>query len=332
MQSNAVKPKKEKKLGNSYIPHPMAEEAKQNIKILFDAEPCEDHAWAGLLVGPTGSGKSAVVRRFRKEQSERDRLDNFEGESVLRVRTPDKCTNLRLYQALLQALGDPLATTRDSPVDCQAVAMKLLSRKKTKLVIFDEAQHAVPRKGVKRDAYEVANFFKDLQDEAGVNILFCGLESCRQLIQNPQLESRAYVEANMTAFDWWKTEEDDDQRGAFLHILADMHDMMDVKIKRIDPDDDTKLVLFDVTNEQFGWRLSFGTRGLLRPVVKFFSLLESVAEAEKRQYVSEDMFKRVWSKIPKPDHASNANGNPFALKQKPNFEWQPASGAEGDRK
>jgi hypothetical protein len=303
----------------------MAETAKNDIKMLFDTEPCEDHAFTGLLIGPTGSGKSAVVRRFCKDQADRDKAAGFTGRSVVYVRLPDRCKTKDLFQALLTELGDAMATRRDSYIDMQETAVKLLRRYKTRMVIFDETQHAVPRKGVRLDAYAVANFFKALQDDAGTNILFCGLESARQLMQNAQLESRGLIEARMSAFDWWLPE----QQEAFRNILFDFQRMMEIPYKKLDPEDDTKLVADDLSEEDVAWRLSFGSRGLLRVVVKFLILLQQVAASEKRTYVDRGMFERVWDKLPVA--VRGGPDNPFKRDSMPNFRWKAAGHAEGDR-
>lgn len=310
-------------LGNAYIPHPMAEAAKTNIKILFDTRPGADHAWTGLLLGPTGSGKSAVVRRFRKEQADRDMAAGFQGRSVIKVKLPDKCSTKYLFQALLQKLDDPMATRRDNYIDMLEEAVRRLRKYETRLVIYDEAQHAVPRLGVRRDAYEVANFFKGIQDETGVNILFCGLESARRLIENPQLESRGLIEAEMNAFDWWEEEE------VFRSVLCDLQSMMTIPIRKLDPEDDTKFVMDDLSDEEIAWRLSFGSRGLIRVIVKFLLLLEAVAASEERQHIDREMFARVWGLMPKADRGRSKN--PFTLEGKPDHRWKPAGHAEGDR-
>jgi hypothetical protein len=312
-------------LGNAYIPHPMAEEAKGEIQVLFNSKPLEDHAFCGLLIGPTGSGKSAVVRRFRKEQEERDKAAGITGRSVIYVRLPNRCKTKDLFQELLKELEDPMAYRRDSYADMTGTAVRLLTRNKTRLVIFDEAQRAVPRKGLKIDAYEVANFFIAIGDKGRANILFAGLDSARRLMENSQLESRGLVEATTSAFDWWVPH----QQEEFCNILADFQDMMEIPFMKLDPRDDTKLIPDDLSDEDLAWRLSFGSKGLLRVVVAFLVSLQSRAQVDKRTYIDRDMFAKAWDKMPAKVRKT-ANANPF-WRDRPTYQWKPAGHTEGER-
>lgn len=295
-------------IGDAFIRHTMATQAIRNIDLLYDMKPSADHGWCGLLVGPTGSGKSAVLRAFcaKHKPSRTPHLI----QPVLSVRLPDKCNTRTLSEVLLIEQKDPAATKRSSIPEVQRAAVEHLVRQKTRLIIFDEAQHAT-----KGDTYEAANFFKHILNASNANILFAGLPSTDALMENDQLDGRAIIEIELRAFDWWGKDQKDQRE--FLGVLKQFQKMLSLP-----------LLGFDLTDEDTAWRLAYGSKGLLRPVVKFLKLLEKYAEQEGGAFIEKPLLEIVWGRLPRKHRLSDAN--PFSLPAVPK-PWRPAGRRTGER-
>jgi hypothetical protein len=295
------------KIGTAFIPHPLAVEALESIDDLFTATPSADGGWCGLLTGPTGSGKSAVLRAFCSQHKPTENPGLT--QPVLSVALPDKCNTRTLSEVLLTAQRDPAASRRSSIPQMQEAAVKHLIKQKTRLVIFDEAQHAIRGKS----SYEAANFFKHIVNQSKVNVLLAGLPSTAELLDNDQLESRTMISADLRAFDWWNAGD----RKIFRGVLKQMQAMLRYPV-----------LGFNFTDEDWAWRFSYGSRGLMRPIVKFLMLLERRAEREERTMIAPEMLAPVWARMPKKEW--KLPGSPFELKSMPK-PWKPADASEGDR-
>lgn len=293
-------------LGESFILHRMAEDALEDLDLLFESQPSADHGWSGLFTGPTGSGKSAVLRAFCSKHKPSN--DGPLVQPVISVKLPNKCNTRTLSQVLLIAQRDPAATKRLSIPEMQQAAVEHLKRQKTRMVIFDEAQHAT-----RGDAYEAANFFKHITNESKAHVLLTGLPSAADLLDNDQLEGRTMIETELRAFDWW----DPDDKRAFLGVLKQLQAMIRLPV-----------LGFNFTDSDWNWRFAYGSRGLMRPIVRFLVLLESYAARKKLSSIDEAAMKRVWDKLPKKDRLSREN--PFKLKDMPK-PWKPAGARTGER-
>jgi hypothetical protein len=134
---NPVKPA----LGQTFIRHPLANAALKDLDTLFKMPPSAEHGWCGLLIGPTGAGKSAVLRAFCSKH----KPSNDPGlvQPVVSVELPDKCNTRTLSEVLLRAQKHPAAGRQMSIPELQTAAIAHLQRQRTKCIIFDEAQHAI---------------------------------------------------------------------------------------------------------------------------------------------------------------------------------------------
>jgi hypothetical protein len=292
-------------LGHSFIRHPLADKAIKDLDRLFRTPPSAEHGWAGLLLGPTGSGKSAVLRAFcsKHKPTHNPRLM----QPVVSVELPDKCTARALSDVLLEALGHPASGSLSIP-EMQKAAVAHLQRQNTKLIIFDEAQHAL-----RGDSYEVANFFKHILNRAKINIVFAGLPSTAGLLKNAQLKDRGVIQARLRAFDWWDPADNE----VFNRILKQLQRMARYPV-----------LGFNLFDEDYAWRLAYGSKGLMRPIVKLLISLEGLSEDKDPPLISSDMLGTAWDELPTEDR--NCEDNPFGLKAMP-AQWKPADSRTGER-
>src|SRR5688572_28753126 len=122
-------------LGQSFIKHTVAKEALDDLDDLFKTPPSAEHGWCGLLIGPTGSGKSAVLRAFCSKH--KPSYASGLVQPVISVVLPDKCNTRTLSEVLLIAQQDPAAGRRMSIPEMQRAAISHLNRQQTKCIIFD---------------------------------------------------------------------------------------------------------------------------------------------------------------------------------------------------
>jgi hypothetical protein len=151
-----------------------------------------------LITGETGVGKSTLSK---KHEAKYPRLD-LEGGTivpVLRTTIPIPSTPKTLVTALLDDLGDPIATTGSTHV--QTLRLEgLLVTCKTELIILDEFQHFIDRDSEKVLA-EISDWLKNLIDKWKKPVILMGLQqSIKVLEANSQLKRRFAMRIELTDF------------------------------------------------------------------------------------------------------------------------------------
>ena len=151
-----------------------------------------------LLVGESGAGKTWVARYLQSAFPEK-----HEGGQriipILLVETPSIPSIKTLAEALLIALGDPLAD-RGTASTKRSRAMTLIRNCKVEMVIFDEFQHFLDH-GRNNSLQSVADWLKLFVNEAKIPCLLMGLPRCEAILRvNEQLRRRFSTRLELPPF------------------------------------------------------------------------------------------------------------------------------------
>ncbi len=203
-----------------YIPHPEVKrilEALERLRKFGNPDGgLPSPARCLLLTGPSGSGKSALLRRW---------MSNFpaqqtplgDRQEVLYVEVPARCTTKNLAENMLRALNLPDNIAGKGTEVTQMERVKHhLRHQEVKVVILDEVQHLIDS-GSRNVIYRAADFVKSLLNAAICPVVLAGMpEATAIFTENEQLKRRAFGQYALNAFNW----EDSAERSIFRAVLA----------------------------------------------------------------------------------------------------------------
>ena len=183
---------------NILIPHDHFAKAVKRLQKVIEfarngAEPRHT-----LLVGESGTGKTWMAQYLASLYPLHSDKDGV-AIPILLIQTPATPSLKGLAEAILAALGDPIAL-RGTASDKRKRALSLLRALKVEFIIFDEFQHFLDH-GVYDSLNSVSDWLKRFIDEANVPCLLMGLPRCEAILQvNEQLRRRFSSRLELPAF------------------------------------------------------------------------------------------------------------------------------------
>jgi hypothetical protein len=156
-----------------------------------------------LIVGPTGSGKSTLIKSYAQQFPISDTGVGIHAP-VLFTGILSPATIKSLAQRLLTTLGDPAADK--GSVATQSLRLRaFFDDCGVELLILDELQHFVDRDSL-RVLHDVSNWLKDLIKDTGVACVLVGLQGEAELVlqANTQLHGLFRPPAMLDPFAWDK--------------------------------------------------------------------------------------------------------------------------------
>lgn len=184
----------------AFVPTSRVRTATDRINSLMRRGLRADSADCVAFVGPSGMGKSTILRRLR------DRHPPFlRGRQLIRpvclVRAPTSTGNGSLLTMTLHALGDPRPGSGEPTVRELRVIGHLRSQE-VKLLCFDEVNHLIDSDS-DRIGYKAANVIKSIMLERVCPVVLTGVTHARRVLDtNPQLSGRSRALIEMRPFDW----------------------------------------------------------------------------------------------------------------------------------
>lgn len=172
-----------------WIGYTRAHQALAQLEALFAHEPGKVRPHNLLVVGPTNNGKTMIAEKFRRAHP-RHTADDGEREiiPVLMVQMPAEATVLRLYSALLAALGTPIGFYSRNDVR-EALALRLMREMGVRLLVIDELHNLLGATG--RRQRELLNLLRFLGNELRIPIVCLGIrDAWLALRSDDQLENR----------------------------------------------------------------------------------------------------------------------------------------------
>lgn len=142
-----------------------------------------------LLVGDSNNGKTALLRKFEKQNQSYFDEENVELVTpVLMIQSPPEPDEKRFYNIILESIFAPYQTTEKVDKKEQRV-IHLLKKLKVKVLIIDEIHHVLA--GTMQKQRLFLNVLKYLSNELKISMVCAGTRDAFNAIQtDPQLANR----------------------------------------------------------------------------------------------------------------------------------------------
>lgn len=174
--------------------------------------PLSDRPKNLLIFGESNVGKSTILKRWAKavndkaavaaETEDPETMGDWAVLPVVRVQTPPKGDEGRLYDNILRAMGYPLPISYSPSAKCQTV-LKLLANNQTKIVMLDEFHNALSGRFDQRLHFNVV--IKNLTNEAGIPLVVAGVETVELVFRKEDQLHRRFSRIELKA---WRDNED----------------------------------------------------------------------------------------------------------------------------
>lgn len=232
------------------IPHRAFDEGLKRLNSIFKnysgTETCIQP-----IIGESRSGKSRLLECFAATQGG-VRSINGVSKTIITVRTPSTPTQKSLAFLILEALGDPLNSSRGTENQITSRIYKMIKNCGVKVIILDEIQHFVDRWNMSVVS-SAADWLKNLVEDTKVILIIAGLPHAVSMINsNHQLAGRSNSPIKLPQFDW----SNEDSRNEFRSIMGAFQ-------AGLDP-----FKTPDLASEEMAFRFHLASRGLTGLVVK----------------------------------------------------------------
>lgn len=293
-----------------YIYHPAVEAARDEILQLLEEPTARNLPRCKFLVGPTGVGKTELLKDIFSEPKFAVRDEPTRGliQPIVRVEAKEKDTIKSLTEQLLRVLQDPHPTRGTLPEMKHRFIHQLIGQQ-TKLIVIDEI-HQLSR----IDHYTFADYLKDILNSTDCFLLGVGLADALELPRsNGQLARRCLAPILLKPFDWF----DPDDRANFQSLLHTMKD-----------EDRDRFKNLPIEQDGIARALHFATGGTTGGIVQL--IIETLSDARRKRRLPNikdlaetfDRLSLVWDYKPR--------FNPFRVKQLPDT-WNPMPFEFGSR-
>ncbi|MFM0298237.1 MULTISPECIES: TniB family NTP-binding protein [Paraburkholderia] len=241
------------------IPHRQFKVVVDRLEHVLDLARHDADPRHTLLVGESGTGKTWIARCLRSILPESE-SDGIRIKPVLVVETPTAPTLKSLAQAILVALGDPLASLGNAEVK-RLRALALIRQCQVQMLIVDELQHFLDH-GSHNSPQSVADWLKNFVEDAQIPCLLMGLpRSTAILTLNEQLRRRFSARIELLPF----SIERDEEEMEFRSILNALDEMLPCRRRSGLAEPETARRIYMATNGLIGYvrRLTTGAYELM---------------------------------------------------------------------
>jgi hypothetical protein len=157
-----------------------------------------------MVVGPSGSGKSKLIRYFQSTLP--NTILEERSMSAISIRLEMRPSVGHVVSLLLRSLKYPFASVSSKTMYVKRdLVIASLIQKGTRVIFVDEAQHMAHMLRYKvrgKDETDVAEFLRELMDEANVGIVLCGTPGLDELRAfDEQLASRISARFALSDFE-----------------------------------------------------------------------------------------------------------------------------------
>jgi Cdc6-like AAA superfamily ATPase len=171
-----------------WINYPRAIEILEKMNHLLIV-PTKDRMLSMLLIGDTNNGKTAILKRFVKQNPSFVKKDTGQISCpVLYVQAPPEPDERRFYNSILESVSAPYKF--NDRVDKKHIQVKnTLRNLDVKILIIDEIQHVLAGSQMKQRSF--LNVIKHLSNESKIPFIGAGIKTAQNALQNDeQLFSR----------------------------------------------------------------------------------------------------------------------------------------------
>lgn len=170
-----------------------------------------------LIIGPTGNGKSKIIKRFLERAEPRIQPTGMQVRSVLAVQMPPSASNAKLYISILRALEIPNVPHRQS-LQTEPIVLDMLRLQEVRMLIIDEIQELLSCSA--RKQREVLSQLKYIGNQLQIPLVGVGTEMAWDAVKiDGQLANR--FEPFMLPF--WRLD------GEFLALLRSFGQLLPLR-------------------------------------------------------------------------------------------------------
>lgn len=187
-----------------FVNHPHFKASLEGLDRVFQLSR-ELSVQQGLaIIGPTGAGKTALIRYFRNSLPKSSLFEV--GLGALAVRIPKKPNVGHLVGALLRQLRYPFPQVNANTLSIKrTVLVEALRQKGTRLLFVDEAHHLRSQCRMRsrhEDGTTVTDCLRELMDEVPVGLALCGAMELEDLVSiDEHLNSRVSARFKLLPFE-----------------------------------------------------------------------------------------------------------------------------------
>jgi len=175
-------------LSDRWVAYPQGQAALQRLEELLRGAQ-RTRMPSLLIVGDPDVGKTTILRKFMRGRS--PSFDSETGRSrmeVVAIEAPPEADELRLYGAILDAVGAPIPGRR--AMEAERAVHGQLQRLRTRLLVIDETNNLMIGTGAAQRKTLAA--LRRLSNMLSLSMAYFGtLEALNALTSDPQIEGRA---------------------------------------------------------------------------------------------------------------------------------------------
>lgn len=244
-----------------------------------------------MVVGESGVGKSTLMNAF-VEKYPRKETRNQTIIAVLVVSVPSSPSKGAMADAILTKFGD--IYVRGSVQDKRARILLLMKQCGVKCLVLDEFQHFIDRGGT-RTYSAVADWIKEVMNEAGVSVIAFGLQNGLLMLRsNSQMRRRFSSSINLLP---WSLDTDED-RLEFRRLIKAFEKAMELPEQSLLYGEEMATRIYFACDGKIGYLAPFLSRAL------YLSLINGGQKVEL-EHLNRAFIDQIWG-------SASSKDNPFS--------------------
>lgn len=161
-----------------FVSHTAFKQALAGMDRIFQLADKVDMPQGMRLIGPSGTGKTSLLRYFQQSLPKSSLF--AEGLGSVYMRIPMRVTTLYMIASMLRQYGYPFRRiTWDTYEQRITVLLDAIRQKGTRLLMIDEAHNLIPRVArrvpTREEGTSPTDFIRLLMDEANVGVVLAGV-------------------------------------------------------------------------------------------------------------------------------------------------------------
>ena len=267
---------------NHWIGYARANKVLQRLEELRRYPPQERMPFL-LLTGGSDYGKSAIVDRYAEQHQPRPSPDgNFAYRPVIKIDSPDKADEKRLFHKVLRKLNLP-AKRSERPYELEDRFYASLRNTRTRLLIIDNLHDAIGRST--QAEVDFMKTIRKISTELQMAIAVTGLEEVEEAIKSDlQLWNRFHFKIKLEAFDIY--DENVDDLAEYAEILATLEALYPLR----KPSNLSEMDMIAKIHEM--------SKGILGETVKLLKLAGAFAIESGTEQITTDLLDEVDYQFP----------------------------------
>lgn len=275
------------------IQHPATIKGLEALDRAFQLSNALEMPQGIRIIGPTGSGKTSLIKLFAQTLPKSTLFDPSFG--VLNVRLMANCSRHQIVRALLKRIEYPFPNASAKAVDIMSrILVEAAAAKGVRVLAVDEAHHLISARRQRHSdgmtGNEATDWLREFNDEARLALVLCGTNELDQLDQiDSHLTSRLSTRIELKDFkldlNWY----------GLLKAYAKQCAVFDLQ---------------GLHSDDLPIRLHKATKGNLRNLKRLLTELVLIAVEESANSTSVDkaMLKRAFDRVRGED---GIDANPF---------------------